>query len=106
VRFFAGLMLMLQRAGRLRGTQVRALLRLMRAYAAAWLNVEPLPVPPRWVTRPGLPLVLWAAWRVSFENPTLFVIGMIALVPAIPMLFYTVGRVCWRLVRLALLGGA
>lgn len=99
MRLFLFLMLKLQRAGRLAPRQVREMLRTMRAFSHAWDSGQPLPAPARWITRPGLPLLLWSAWRVSHESPSLFMFGVLAMPPAIVMLFVTVGRWIWRGLR-------
>lgn len=106
MRLFFVLMIRLMHARRLTSSQVRGLIRLMRAYEGAWHSGNELPLPARWVTRPGVPLMVWAAWRVSVESPGLFMFGAIALVPAVPIFLFTIGRWIWRLVRPLVFVGA
>lgn len=72
--------------GRLEFRQLRQLLRLMRAHRVAVHSGDLWPTPPKALTRRLETTALWALFRLSVEEPTVFTMGLIAMPVAIAML--------------------
>ncbi len=83
--------------------QLKQMLRAMAAYRRA-IQVGELIQTPR-IARGSVRLAcIWAGQRLAYEQPVVFVGGLVCMVPALILTVYQVGRLVWRLVAM-ILGG-
>jgi hypothetical protein len=83
--------------------QLKQMLRAMTAYRQG-MQVGELIQTPR-IARDSVWLAcIWAGQRLAYEQPGVFVGGLVCMVPALILTVYQVGRLVWRLV-VVVLGG-
>jgi hypothetical protein len=76
------------RSGAITLREVKVLLRTMRSYMQAYNEGNALPELPRFMARQFRTIWIWAAFRVSVEQPTFFALGVLLSLPAIGFLLY------------------
>lgn len=67
---------------------VKVLLRSMNLYKQARIDGSAMPELPNALTRRLRTMWIWAAFRVSIEQPTYFALGVLLSIPAIGFLTY------------------
>lgn len=85
---FAHLALRWRAQGSITAPEAKALLRTMRAHRHALASGDATPVVPRLITKRLRPILLWAVFRVSVEQPGVFVLGLFAVPSALAIGVY------------------
>lgn len=67
---------------------VKALLRQMRLFKQAHIEGNAIPALPHSISRQFRTVWIWAAFRLSVEQPGHFVLGLLLSVPAIGLLLF------------------
>lgn len=101
IGLFEGMALRSVRAGRMSRRDMVTLFRGIRAHRSAWRSGAELPEAPRRVARSFGLSAFYATWRFSIEQPLLFLVGGVCVLPAMPLLFWTMGRWVMRAIHFA-----
>lgn len=78
-------------------SETKTLLRLMREFSHCWHSGAQLPDLSKRMKKQLYPVVLWAAYLASIKQPSMFVAGVLLVVPACMITFY------WLTLRLSAL---
>ena len=77
--------------------ETKTLLRRMREYMQCWYAGAQLPDLPKRMKKQLYPVVMWAAFMVSIKQPSMFVTGVLLVIPAGLITVY------WLVVRMVAL---
>ncbi len=62
--------------------ETKTLLRLMREFAQCWHSGAQLPDLPKRMNKQLFPVAIWAGFMVSIKQPSMFVAGVLLILPA------------------------